>query len=95
MALTLSGEAKVQVVRTAYGIALGHRLHDRRLRIMEVAADSSAHRAGILNGDVLLKVGSIPAPDAASALRALGDSKSTRRLTLERDGREYEVLLRP
>jgi len=95
LAITLSADPGLQSVPTAYGMTLGQRLKDGQVSVAEVAAGSTAQHAGILAGDLLLQVGATPLPDAASAARALNDAKAARLLTLERDGRRYEVLLQP
>jgi S1-C subfamily serine protease len=79
----------------SYGMTLDQGSSNRRVTILAVAANSSAQHAGILGGDVLLQVGTMPVTDTASARRALQDAKATRVLTLEREGRQYEVLIKP
>lgn len=78
-----------------YGITLGEHALDRRVSVAAIVPGSSAARAGALPGDLLVRVGSTPVPDVAAALRALADTRATRVVTLERDGRQYEVLLQP
>lgn len=95
LAIMLYEDTGTPSARTSYGITLGQQPQEREVRILEVATGSSAQQAGILRGDVLVRVGKRPVPDAASALRALKDSKAAQILTLERDGREYEVWVKP
>lgn len=95
MAIMLSEDTGSPSARTSYGVTLSQQPQDREVRILEVATGSSAEQAGILRGDVLVRVGKRPVPDAASAIRALKDSKAAQVLTLERDGRKYEVWVKP
>ena len=95
LVITLSEDSGTPSVQASYGITLSRWPQDHQVRVEEVAAGSSAQQAGILRGDVLVRVGKRPVPDAASALRALKDSKAAQILTLKRDGTEYEVLVKP
>jgi S1-C subfamily serine protease len=91
----LSPDTGTPPASTPYGFKLSQRPRDRQVRIVEVTAGSSAQQAGILSGDVLVRVGNRSVPDAGSALRALADTRAAQLLTVERDGREYEVLVKP
>jgi S1-C subfamily serine protease len=81
---------------TPMGMTLGPGTNERELAVMTVAPDSPAERAGVLQGDLLRRVGRTAVADAAAAARAL-QSASGRPvvLKLERDGKELEVLLTP
>jgi len=81
--------------QAVFGMTLNEPPAGNRITIAAVAAGSSAERAGVQAGDRLLRVGTASVPDLAAAVRALGDAKAPRLLTLQRDDRLYDVLVEP
>jgi S1-C subfamily serine protease len=63
--------------------------------VSSVDPDSAGQRAGVLPGDVVLRAGKSSVTSAAEVVRALRDAKNGGVLTLERGGKEFEVLLTP
>ena len=79
---------------TPQGLTLGERTVDGRVALIAVAPGSSAARAGLLRGDILLRIGTAAVTQPSAAARALTEAKARRiTLTVERDGRKFEVLV--
>jgi len=95
ISLTLSGDIALESGRAEFGFTLAERPLDRQVAVVTVEPGSGAARAGVLTGDLLLRVGATPVTGVAAALRALQEAKSAQKLTLERDGRRYEALAEP
>ena len=93
--IVLTPAASQPPPQPVFGMTLSEQPAGNRISIVAVAAGSSAERGGVQAGDRLLRVGTAPVPDLAAAVRALGDAKVPRLLTLQRDDRLYDVLVEP
>jgi S1-C subfamily serine protease len=93
ISIELSPDSQPPADQAPYGLRLEELPQEHRVGVGAVTANSSAAHAGVLPGDMLLRIGGTPALDLKSALRLLSDSKTPRVLTLERDGRQFEILV--
>jgi hypothetical protein len=72
---------------------------DSRLRVTSVFEDGPAHKAGIVEGDVIKSVAGRPVPEGKGALKAFGecmdalDPAAPFELVYERDGVDHKVEL--
>jgi hypothetical protein len=63
--------------------------------VRSVAPDSPAAAAGIVAGDLVVRVAGSPVDGAESAARAIGRAKGAVLLTIERGGRRMDTLVQP
>ncbi|MDE3198116.1 MAG: PDZ domain-containing protein [Acidobacteriota bacterium] len=93
MKVTLTPAAAPRSVVASNGLTLRDQ-PDGGVVVSEVAAGSVAAQVGIRAGDAVTRVGSETVDNAEDAARALHTERTAPLLTLERDGREYEALLK-
>jgi S1-C subfamily serine protease len=91
--LASSGSASDESEIPVFGVTL--RDTSRGPTVSFVSPDSTAQRAGVLPGDIVIRAGKNVFSSASVAARALADSRTATVLTLDRGGKEFEVLLTP
>ena len=77
------------------GIGSGTRFKDKRLYITEVYKDAPAAKAGLLAGDVVVKLGEVEVKDMMTYMRALSKCDKGQTVVVEfmRDGKRKKKKL--